>query len=344
MKNKRFIVNLSGVLLAFAIAFGGILAVWGRLDRERAELLSGGGEVEMPARADGVASQSIGVVDVEIKVTDLSQEELRQAVLCLEETSEKYPHEPMPGQLSMTEATRSGMGWLGGFFLPRLDGEVEIPKEYGLSCYLWAEGQAVAGEGEADLLSGYWEVSLSAKELDAVLLLNAVTGQVLRAEIGLPYPAEEHPAEDSLEGLLADYADSLGIETSYVISAAEDGGTDSPAHGTGDNGAEAHGTGDRGTDGNGTGDQGTGGRGAGEPGAEAQEQEGAGTGSREMESPVRTGSDEGAEADSTEPWGFRQRLENDRMAVCLEAWDAAGLQGAESGKALRFALYLETKP
>ncbi len=292
MKNKRFIVNLSGVLLAFTIAFGGIFAVWSRLDRERAELLSGGGEVEMPARTGGVASQSIGVVDVEVKAADLSQEELRRAVLCLEETAEKYPHEPMPGQLSMTEAIRSGMGWLGDFFLPRLGGEAEIPKEYGLSCYLWAEGQATAGEGEADLLSGYWEVSLDAEELDAVLFLNAVTGQVLRAEIGLSYPAGEHPAEDSLEGLLADYADSLGIEAGYVISAAEDGGTDS----------------------------------------------------RETESPVRTGGNEGAEADGTEPWGFRQRLENDRMAVCLEAGDAVSLQGAESGKVLRFALYLETKP
>ena len=47
-----------------------------------------------------------------------------------------------------------------------------------------------------------------------------------------------------------------------------------------------------------------------------------------------------------EGWGFRQRLEDQRMAVCLEAGDAvdAGMPLAESGKALCLALYLETKP
>ena len=65
MKNKRsLLVNLSGVALAFAIAFGGIFALWSRLDRERAQLLSGGGQVGIPAVTDAVMSQSIGVVDV----------------------------------------------------------------------------------------------------------------------------------------------------------------------------------------------------------------------------------------------------------------------------------------
>ena len=176
MKNKSLLVNLSGVALAFAIAFGGIFALWSRLDRERAQLLSGGGQVGIPAVTDAVMSQSIGMVDVEIKAADLSQEELRRAVLCLESASEKYPHEPVPGQLSMTEATQSGMVWLGDFLLPRLDREGMIPKEYRLSCYLWADSQAEAGEGAADPLSGYWEVSFAGEELDAVLFLNAVTG------------------------------------------------------------------------------------------------------------------------------------------------------------------------
>ena len=212
MKNKRsLLVNLSGVALAFAIAFGGIFALWSRLDRERAQLLSGGGQVGIPAVTDAVMSQSIGVVDVKIKAADLSQEELRRAVLCLESASEKYPHEPVPGQLSMTEATQSGMVWLGDFLLPRLDREGMIPKEYRLSCYLWADSQAEAGEGAADPLSGYWEVSFAGEELDAVLFLNAVTGQVLRAWIALPYPEGEHPDEERLTELLEDYADSFGV-------------------------------------------------------------------------------------------------------------------------------------
>lgn len=306
MRNKRsLLVNLSGVALAFAIAFGGIFALWSRLDRERAQLLSGGGTVGIPAGTEGVMSKSVGVVDVEIKAADLSQEELRRAVLCLESASEKYPHEPVPGQLSMTEATRSGLAWLGDFLLPRLDREGMIPKEYRLSCYLWADSQAEADEG-TDPLAGYWEVSFAGEELDAVLFLNAVTGQVLRAWIALPYPEGEHPDAERLTELLEDYADSLGVEAGYAISMAEAGMSDS-----------VYATEKQGTEGGGT--------------------ESFGAGDGETDSPGQGGG---------EGWGFRQCLEDQRMAVCLEAGDAvdAGMPLAESGKALCLALYLETKP
>ena len=306
MRNKRsLLVNLSGVALAFAIAFGGIFALWSRLDRERAQLLSGGGTVGIPAGTEGVMSKSVGVVDVEIKAADLSQEELRRAVLCLESASEKYPHEPVPGQLSMTEATRSGLAWLGDFLLPRLDREGMIPKEYRLSCYLWADSQAEADEG-TDPLAGYWEVSFAGEELDAVLFLNAVTGQVLRAWIALPYPEGEYPDEERLTELLEDYADSFGVEAGYAISMAEAGMSDS-----------VYATEKQGTEGGGT--------------------ESFGAGDGETDSPGQGGG---------EGWGFRQRLEDQRMAVCLEAGDAvdAGMPLAESGKALCLALYLETKP
>ncbi len=44
-------------------------------------------------------------------------------------------------------------------------------------------------------------------------------------------------------------------------------------------------------------------------------------------------------------WGFRQRLENDQMSVCLEAGDAVSAQArlTNSGEVLHFALYLETR-
>lgn len=216
----------------------------------------------------------------------------------------------------MTEATQSGMVWLGDFLLPRLDREGMIPKEYRLSCYLWADSQAEAGEGAADPLSGYWEVSFAGEELDAVLFLNAVTGQVLRAWIALPYPEGEHPDEERLTELLEDYADSFGVEAGYAISMAEAGMSDS-VYATEKQGTEGGGTESGGTESNGT--------------------ESFGAGDGETDSPGQGGG---------EGWVFRQRLEDQRMAVCLEAGDAvdAGMPLAESGKALCLALYLETKP
>ncbi len=316
MKNKRFFVNFSGILLAFAIAFGGIFALWSRLERERAELLSGGGQVEIPVRNQSMASQTMGVVDVEVKVADLTGEELLQAISCLESTSEKYAREPMPGQLSMTEAVQSAMGWLEGFFLSHLGREEAIPKEYQLSCYLWAESDKEKGGEWADLLSGYWEVSLSGEEMESVLFLNAVTGQVLKAWISLPFPGGEWPDKDSLSLLLEDYADSLGIETHYVISRAEDTERGDSVYGSEDNKI-----GDSATEDNERESEGLAGMGGGSP---------------------EKGSQSTA---SKEDWGFGQRLENDEIAVCLEAGNALSTQVpfTNSREALCFALYLETK-
>ena len=139
-----------------------------------------------------------------------------------------------------------------------------------------------------------------------MLFLNAVTGQVLRAWIALPYPEGEHPDAERLTELLEDYADSLGVEAGYAISMAEAGMSDS-----------VYATEKQGTEGGGT--------------------ESFGAGDGETDSPGQGGG---------EGWGFRQRLEDQRMAVCLEAGDAvdAGMPLAESGKALCLALYLETKP
>ena len=286
MRNKRILLNLCGIVLALTIAFGGAFTLGSRMDAERRELLSGGGRVEIPTRTDQTVSQSVGVVDVELKETGLTKEELRQAVLCMEEASEKYAHEPMQGQLLMTEAIQSGMAWPWVFFLAHIDRIAEFPEECRLSCYLWAGGNGEAKDEEPDPLLGYWEVSFSAQDLEAVLILNAVTGQVLQARIALSYVGEERPDEDSLARLLKDYADSFGMETSLAISVAQEWEAGNPASGAIDPGEEIQGG-----------------------------------------------------------WGFRQRLENDQMSVCLEAGDAVSAQArlTNSGEVLHFALYLETR-
>ena len=200
MRNKRFLVNLSGMLLACAIAFGGAFAVWSRLRGEKERLLSGGGEAKILSEE----IQSADVVSIEVKEAGLTPE-------------------PVSGQLSMTDAIQCGMIWIEGFFLPHLDGEAAMPGECRMNCYLWA--------GEEDPLLGYWEVSFSGEEMEAALILNAVTGQVLQARIALAFPGGERPDEDSLSGLLEEYADSFGVETNYAVSRAEETETGGSTHG-----------------------------------------------------------------------------------------------------------------
>ncbi|MCI8543188.1 hypothetical protein [Acetatifactor aquisgranensis] len=224
MKNRSFFVNLSGILLAFAIAFGGLFAVQSRLAEEKAMLLSGGGEAQVSMQAQAGDSRSATMVDVEVTVADLTEEELCQAVLGLESASEIYPHEPLQGQLSMSGAVECGMAWIGDFFLPHLDGMSAVPREYRMNCYLWA-GQEEPGSAEEGSLPGYWSVSFAGQGLEAELTLDAVTGKVLDARVTLS-DQEGYPEEGVLSGLLEDYADSFGIETSYVVSAAQEGNGD----------------------------------------------------------------------------------------------------------------------
>ncbi len=378
MMNKRFFVNASGILLAFAIAFGGIFAVWSRLDAERDSLLSGGGDVEIPVRIESM--ETLDMTAVEVKTENLTQAQLRQALLCLESASEKYTHEPTAGQLSMTEAAQRGMVWIKDFFLPRLNQET-IPKEYRMSCYLWAGEAGAAGEAGDDLL-GYWEVSVTAEEMEAVLVLNAVTGQVLRAWVALPFSAGEHPGDDSLSELLEDYVDSFGIETDHVISIAEAGetgdskqkperygaGESGPAGGDAGSSEPAGGdSGDRDMMGGATGssepaggDSGShntmgGATGSGEPaggdsgdrdtmGGAAGSGEPAGGNSGDRDS-MEAGSGSHGTGSPRAGWGFLQRLGNDQVVARLEAGDAVSAQArlTDSGEMLCFALYWETR-
>ena len=352
MMDKRFFVNMSGILLAFAIAFGGIFAVWSRLDAERDNLLSGGGDVEIPVRIESV--ETLDMTAVEVKTENLTQAQLRQALLCLESASEKYTHEPTAGQLPMTEAAQRGMVWIKDFFLPRLNQET-IPKEYRMSCYLWAGEAGAAGEagGEAgDDLLGYWEVSVTAEEMEAVLVLNAVTGQVLRAWVALPFSAGEHPGDDSLSELLEDYVDSFGIETDHVISIAEAGET-----GDSKQKPERYGAGESEPAGGDSGSHDTmgGAMGSGEPaggdlgshdtmGGAAGSGEPAGGDLGDRDS-MEAGSGSHGTGSQREGWGFLQRLGNDQVVARLEAGDAVSARArlTDSGEMLCFALYWETR-
>lgn len=203
---KGILTNLIGILLAFGIAGGGLFLVGSRLAEEEEMLLQGGGVVEILREDTEPEVQTADAVEYSEK--KLTEEELRQATGSVRGAEEIYPHEPRPGQLAMVDAVELGRQWTEDFFMAHLGVTEDYFQEYKISCSLWAP-KWDPGEVQQDLLS-YWLVDFSGSEMEVVLYMNAVTGQILSATVQCFFPAEYLENGDLLT-LLGDYADSFGI-------------------------------------------------------------------------------------------------------------------------------------
>lgn len=203
---KNTLINLAGLLLALAIASGGLLGVQVRLARDEARLLQGGGMVELSVLSEPEHSEEIS--DVQVQRTLLAEDSLALVIQNLESGAEPYPHEPGRNQLSMAEAVEYGRSWLESFFMPHLDMDDFNLNEQKTICYLWTTQE------DTPLLS-YWTVTFSTKNMEAELILNAMSGQILDASVRCALPAE-HQDPESLMALLNDYAVSFGPEEKSV--------------------------------------------------------------------------------------------------------------------------------
>lgn len=211
---KRFggiAVNFLGIMCAFAAALGGLFLVQGRLGMEQEQLLSGGGLVDLP-QADSVETAEMESAFISSLLTE---EELLELAGNLEGQEEAMPHEPLPGQLTMTQAIDHGKIWLEEFFLPYFGAETSPAGEYRTSCYLWAPESAGQKLEDSPWLS-CWTISLSSQEINASLTINAKSAQVLEASVSFAAPAPQQ-SEETLLAMLGAYADSFGAEEDYCL-------------------------------------------------------------------------------------------------------------------------------
>lgn len=210
------LINLSGLLLSFGIAAGGLFLVQTRLEKEENALLQSGGTVT--AAADSAESQK--AESTQITGMKLTEEQIALILDSLESASDIFPHEPGPGQLSMAEAVEYGRTWLDDFFLPHMGTSFSHPVDYKADCYLWTPVQEAAGDKSALSLS-CWTVNLSSQEIQAALVIHAVSGQVLSASINCSFP-EESASDPEFLSLLQEYGDSFGLGTADFLLSPKD--------------------------------------------------------------------------------------------------------------------------
>lgn len=212
----RLLVNILGILCAFAIAFSGLFLVRDRLIVEQGKLLAGGGLVDLPQVETAEAVKAGDTFELK----QLTEEELLQLVHSLEQKGEISPHEPLQGQLTMIQAMDCSEVWLEEFFLPHFGLSDLLSKEYGISCYLWTP-ETAGQEPDAVPWLSCWAVSISNQDIDVSLTLSAVSGQVLDASVSCSAPVP-YQDTDSLMTLLDDYAFSFNLEEDYTLIYSEE--------------------------------------------------------------------------------------------------------------------------
>lgn len=124
------------------------------------------------------SEESASSTDVNGKKNLLSMKQIEEAVNSWNNRSMITLHDQVAGQISMEEAIENGKNWLNKM------GIVDVKKKdsFGVSAELGV-GRGKKDTGEREAYFSFWTVTYSSQSMNAVLYLNAVTGNVWGAEI-----------------------------------------------------------------------------------------------------------------------------------------------------------------
>lgn len=209
--NKGKCITVFGVMLACGAALVGLFFMREFLEKKQNDILSQKGTV-LAADYDENNSQNKVVPQ-----TRLSEEELQQILMKIESTVKEEPQEPFGRQLSMKEAIVKGEQWLNKFYENVKDTITEFPNKYEEITATLCKKQMDVGESILqDDLYGYWTITYRAENVEVTLLLNAVTGQVLRANMVFFHSGVDF-STISEEKILNSYADSFSLKRASVI-------------------------------------------------------------------------------------------------------------------------------
>lgn len=190
---KKYKYTFLSLLFAVLFIIGSMAATNTILKFRETYLLTerGGIKAELPVREWEGGENSDAANDKKIS---LSMKQVEEAVKNWNNRIGVTLHEQVAGQISMGEAIENGKKWLAGMGFG--DGKEEV--SFSVRAELGV-GRQKEDAGEREAYFSFWTVTYSNQSMNAVLYLNAVTGNIWGAEIKLYEGKPKKSSDDRLQ-------------------------------------------------------------------------------------------------------------------------------------------------
>ncbi len=214
---KQRMGTVGGVILAVVFALGGWLLTRWLIDNKEAALLSVTGRiwVDAPTLSPTPENSPPEVDDPEEskqKLPELTPEKVAAILALWESGGDEQPHEPRAYQLTMEAAMEAAKNSLYDF----VDGGL-LPEQalvYNkVNAYLCQRQGKALLPSELEPYCSYWTVTFSGADISATLVLNAVSGQIWRADLEYTHSGE---SKIDLAEALALFTAPLGFQEEKV--------------------------------------------------------------------------------------------------------------------------------
>ena len=184
---------------------------------------NGAGDGASNGTGDGASNGAGNSIEQERR--SLNEQEIYRVLLNWEATGSERAHEPSETQISMEqaiEASKSGLAYFAGQGAIPADAlEQEFEKIYAHLCHNQIHGQT---PHFLDPIFSYWAVALTGERIDASLVINAVTGQIWKANIIISTTSavvERLDATKMLDAFVSYFEMESGSKTGIAIDRYE---------------------------------------------------------------------------------------------------------------------------
>lgn len=177
--SKRNLYTFAGIFMSFIIAIGGWALTSTLIDRKSDALLSATGSVRVDVPVT-LGDQS--GVEPSYEPVALTEEQIVSVLQNWEADGEEKPHEPVDGQLAMEQAIDAGKDWLSYFYEQGVI-PAELLEYDKTSAYLCVKQPRGQENHTLNPYYSYWSITFSSDNKRALLVINAVTGQIWDAAI-----------------------------------------------------------------------------------------------------------------------------------------------------------------
>lgn len=179
--SKGRIYTFVAFCLSFAVVFGGWFLTKEMLDRDEAEILAEKGQISVEIEEVDVNEND---PEVEIfKGEDLTEDVIAEVLAVWNGGGREVFHEPMDGQMDMEQAINAGRDWIDimadSNIIPSYLSECSFDDTGAVLCTLDSNVSL-----EESFIS-YWKVTYVEGDVEIVLTIHALSGQVWNADISM---------------------------------------------------------------------------------------------------------------------------------------------------------------